>query len=253
MLRNLPGFVGWAASVHQNFLVAKLVGMGRPACLHLRQRHPLIFALIAVVGLLLSSVALSAPSMRLETTSEVGDFVGGGRSRAYTEADGTLYAPNTGRSTPGRVDFAEFYLEPGPPEFNRWFLLMVSTRELGIALQPGRYLNAERASFANAGRPGLDVTQDGSGCNTIAGSFVIKEIRLSPSNEILFFDMTFEQRCDSSTGLLRGRFAYDASGAPISFASTPAAVPTMNILSVTLLALWMFVLAARRVHFQRTS
>jgi hypothetical protein len=248
-------FVGWAASAHRSVSITNRVGTGHSpyACLRQHRRHRWIFALISAFWLTLSSVVASAPSMRLETTSEAGDFVGGGRPRVYTEADGRLYTPNTGRSTPGRVDFAEFYLEPGPPEFNRWFLLMVSTRELGIALQPGTYLNAERASFANSGRPGLDVTQDGAGCNTIAGSFVISEVRLSPSNEILFLDMTFEQRCDNSPGLLRGRFAYDASGAPISFASAPTAVPTMNSLSLFLLTLWMLGLAACRVNFQRTS
>jgi len=175
--------------------------------------------------------------MRLETTSEVGDWLGGGLPRTYTEQTGTLFMTTSDRSTPGRVDFAEFSLQPVGPDYNKWFLLMVATKELGHELRVGHYTNAERASFATLGHPGLDIGLDGSGCNTISGNFELREVLISPAGVLERLDMTFEQRCENGAGLLRGRFAYDASGAPISFAIAPASVPALATLAVVLISL----------------
>lgn len=186
------------------------------------------FALTFAAATLLHSEVNAAPTMRMETTSEPGDWVGGGAPRRYTEQTGTLFVNTTDRSTPGRVDFAEFSLQPSPPDYNKWFLLMVGTRQLGHELRVGRYTNVERASFATSGHAGLDVSQDGAGCNTISGSFEITNVVISSAGILQQLDMTFEQRCENGTGLLRGRFAYDASGAPISFDSAAIGVPTQS-------------------------
>jgi len=196
---------------------------------------------------MLSQIVAAAPTIRLETTSEADDFIGGGRPRLYTEKTGVLFVNTTDRSTPGQVDFAEFFLQPVGPEYNKWFLLMVGTRQLGHELEIGRYVDAERASFATAGHPGLDVSDDGVGCNTISGIFEISDVSISPDKVLQRLDMTFEQRCENATGLLRGRFAYDASGAPISFATVPVVVPGLSAAATLLVSLMLAALGIKAI------
>ena len=130
---------------------------------------------------------------------------------------------------------------------------MVGTKQLGHELRVGRDANIERASFATAGHAGLDVSQDGAGCNTISGSFEITNVAISSAGVLQKLDMTFEQRCENGAGLLRGRFAYDASGAPISFESTVQGVPTLTLSRTLLMQLLLIALATlqfARVHFK---
>lgn len=51
----------------------------------------------------------------------------------------------------------------------------------GQQLAPGVYVGAQRAPFREAGRPGIDISGSGRGCNTIEGSFEVKEITVGSS------------------------------------------------------------------------
>ena len=217
----------------------RLVGTG-----HSPYLVPLLRATVVLVLLSFSALCVSraeaAPSLRFEATSDVGDSVGGGRTRLYTELDVDFYGPFFDQSTPGRVDYAMFFLGPTGPTFEKNAIIQVSTRQLGHELRPGHYFPVERAPVASSGVAGLDISVDYGGCNTISGAFTIRTIRWSAPGVLAYFDMDFEQHCNGEVPALRGRFAFDASGTPITFAVQEAiAVPmhgaTHLILAVTLL------------------
>ena len=69
------------------------------------------------------------------------------------------------------------------------------------SLQPGPYTGATRAGFG--GGPGLDISGNGRGCNTLTGQFTVLEIDASPGDPasgdngpiLHSFTATFEQDC----------------------------------------------------------
>ena len=60
-----------------------------------------------------------------------------------------------------------------------WFVTL-STESLGKGLEPGTYVDVQRASFTDPNRPGLDVSGAGAGCNEVGGSFTVLEIQTEP-------------------------------------------------------------------------
>ncbi|MBL8310895.1 MAG: hypothetical protein JNL19_10775 [Burkholderiales bacterium] len=174
--------------------------------------------------------AEAAPSVRFEASSDPGDFVGG-RPRLYTQTDVDFQGPFLDQSTPGRADYAMFFMGSIGPSFDKNAIIVVSTRQLGHELRQGSYSPVERAAFASPGMAGLDISVDSAGCNSVAGAFTIRDIRWSAPGTLAYFDFDFEQHCEGRSPALRGRFAYDASGASISFAP-PAQIPASTIGSI---------------------
>ena len=111
--------------------------------------------------------------------------------------------------------------------------------------------------FATSGHAGLDVSQDGAGCNTISGSFEITNVVISSAGILQQLDMTLNSVAKTELPL-RGRFAYDASGAPISFDSgrnrcsytVPRACTADALLLITAAVLQLSKLAAQLGHMQ---
>ncbi|WP_394825664.1 hypothetical protein [Pendulispora albinea] len=77
-----------------------------------------------------------------------------------------------------------------------------STRSLGRPLLPGTYTDAQRAAFTDPNHPGLDISGDGRGCNTITGQFQVIEMRSSLSDAgapvVESFTAVFEQHCEGA-------------------------------------------------------
>lgn len=78
-----------------------------------------------------------------------------------------------------------------------------STEHLGSELGVGSYPAAQVATFADPGHPGLDISGDGVGCNTLDGSFEISEVRWEGAT-LKSFTATFVQHCDGIAPALRG-------------------------------------------------
>lgn len=180
-------------------------------------KFPLRFAV------LLACAAAALPSQasvaHLTLTATPHDWISGGRAvdNVYTSTDplliwhfanfhdiGTLAQPKA-----DDVSFI-FLLNPSKAADDQFAKLEFSTRALGQALAVGTlYTNAERAAFASSGHPGLDVSYDHRGCNTLRGNFTVNQLTFKGS-AIATFGATFSQSCDGGA-FMDGSFYYNAT------------------------------------------
>jgi hypothetical protein len=83
--------------------------------------------------------------------------------------------------------------------------LAFSSVQLGAPLAVGRYDDATRYPFEQAGHPGLDVSGSGRGCNVSSGWFEVESIAAGPNNGTFTeLTATFEQHCENAPPALRG-------------------------------------------------
>ena len=129
-------------------------------------------------------------------TSEAGDFIGGGITATYTQANATL-----------RVDGSNGHLGVQVTGNEEWFGDFQTMNPL--ALQPGYYADLSRYPFHNPAKGGLSWGGEGRGCNTLSGWFVIDSITFS-GTAISSVDARFEQHCESNGPALRGQIHWVA-------------------------------------------
>ena len=128
---------------------------------------------------------------------------------------------------------------------NTFALLDFSTNQLGIPIQPGFYADAERAAFASPGHPGLDVSFQNRGCNTLTGNFTIDDVTFladpsAPNGlKLNTFSASFEQHCEGAVPALFGTFTFDAR---------PAAVPEPDTYTLIAAGLLLLGLIRRRCN-----
>ena len=135
----------------------------------------------------------------LTMKSQAGDFIGAGQSYKFTPANAvfTFSASLSGleqdlTASDGQSWTVDMY--PGS----------------GAVLAVGNYPNATRYPFNGSGN-GLSVFGDGRGCNTLTGSFRVKQAVFSAvDNSLQNFDGTFTQHCEGATPALTGEVKYDA-------------------------------------------
>jgi hypothetical protein len=161
-----------------------------------------IRSLSFVFALLVLATTVHAQVTSLSLNSDSGDFIGLGQSIFLTPADGGFSA-NQNFDNGVSIDF--FGNQLG--EF--WFLDFAAPN--GQPLTVGTYSGAMRFPFQNLGQPGLDVSGDGRGCNTLTGSFVVLEISFGANNTVNSFDAMFEQHCEGATPALRGEIRFNAN------------------------------------------
>jgi hypothetical protein len=77
-------------------------------------------------------------------------------------------------------------------------------------MAPGFYTDAIRAPF-NEALPGLSISGNGSGCNTLTGLFEIKQVEVGSDGAIHSFWARFEQHCDGAAPGLTGEIRINAS------------------------------------------
>jgi hypothetical protein len=171
--------------------------MDRPACL-------------VLVLLLLWPVSSQAQTTLLVLESEPGDSVGGGVNQTFTLADGTF---NAIRNFDGGVNVSF-----SSPDFSHWWYLDFAAPGK-VPLTPGVYEGATRFPFQEPDAPGLDVSGDGSGCNTLTGRFEVFEVKYGPGETVLSFAASFEQHCEGRTPALVGSIFFN-SGAQVPPALT---------------------------------
>jgi hypothetical protein len=138
----------------------------------------------------------ATPVTMFTYTSDPGDFVGGGQSGSFTLSGQKFIAWS---NAPRGVRMT-MQTESGVPTTFWNFSFSAAS---GTQLQPGTYTGATRDPF-NSGVPGLDVSGNSHGCNTLTGSFVVHEVVYGWQGEVLRFHATFEQHCEGATPALRG-------------------------------------------------
>lgn len=140
----------------------------------------------------------SAPRTEVSFHGDAGDYITGGRSYRFTPADAALsfvpnYAAGIGVGVNGSswwtLDFA-----PGT----------------GAPLAVGSYTGAQRFPFQEAGHPGLSLSGDGRGCNTLTGQYTVHQLKLDSGGNPLVLDISFEQHCEGGTPAAYGQVLLNA-------------------------------------------
>jgi hypothetical protein len=88
-----------------------------------------------------------------------------------------------------------------------WDLYFDASKLQNPVLQAQVYEGAERWPFQDSGHPGLDVSGDGRGCNTVSGRFEIQDLKVS-NGTLQSFTATFEHHCEGAAPALRGCVHY---------------------------------------------
>ena len=154
--------------------------------------------------------------------SEQGDFIGQGQEVFLTPMDGNFNINNN-------FDNGISVITPGLlTSYNTSFAApFQQLLEVGFL-----YEDATRFPFQEDFEPGLSVSGDGRGCNTLTGQFQVIELEYDGSGNPIAFDAVFEQHCEGATPALFGRIRFNASAVP---------EPSSSIC-----VLGLFVLARRR-------
>ena len=134
--------------------------------------------------------------------SEWGDYIGAGKTRLYTDELGKYSATTSGDGNTVRLSFDGLD--------GIWFTIDLAAAN-GQELAMGVYLNATRSPFNAADENGFDFSGDGRGCNNLEANFTIHEIEFDIDYTLLKLNLDFEQRCDNSSGLLKGTVRYNAT------------------------------------------
>jgi hypothetical protein len=108
-----------------------------------------------------------------------------------------------GRSTYGGLDGVSISVTPMDSKQGSFWSLDFSSKQLGEPLAVKAYTKAERAAFASAGHPGVDIGGNGVGCNTVTGAFQVETITWDGPT-LKEFTATFEQHCEGGKPALRG-------------------------------------------------
>ena len=155
-----------------------------------------LIAVAAVLGAFApGAYAVTPLSASLTMTSEPGDYIGAGQSYSYdTSAGDTIGSTSNGQVVNASVFFAA--------NGDWWFLDFAAPQ--GQTLAVGTYSGATRYPFNAPSEPGLSVSGNGRGCNTLTGSFSVNEVTFGPNGYLETFDVDFEQHCEGSIAALRG-------------------------------------------------
>lgn len=146
---------------------------------------------------------------RIQMVSDPGDWIGAGRTYDLTTGINGIASAN---GTYVRVIYAN------PNNSNDYFWFEFESPFSNQPLSAGTYLGATRYPFNNEGTPGLSVTGQFRGSNTLTGFFTIEQINYTAAGQLLNFKATFEQHSEGGTPALRGTVQYNAT------TSTPAGV-----------------------------
>jgi hypothetical protein len=132
----------------------------------------------------------------LEFAGDGGDYITQGQQWSYgSDATDSVRALAEGD---GRV--VKFDVDGANGDW--WYLTFAAPT--GQPLTPGTYTGATRYPFHGSG-PGLSLSGEGRGCNTLTGAFTVLRAEFGPDGEVLEFDATFEQHCEGLAPAARGR------------------------------------------------
>ena len=179
----------------------------------------------AITGFVLTAVCLGAQAvtkLEIDSYNSVGsqpyaagvswEYKG---TTTFTTNDGIFnlsrpYLGNSDYVNSGSIGFNSF--KPYS-EGSRWIDVYFSTDKLNVPLAVGVYEGAQRFPFNDPGHPGLDLTDTGSGFNTLDGRFQIYDIAKDVQGNITSFAASFEiynYPAPANSPLVGGRVWYNS-------------------------------------------
>jgi large repetitive protein len=162
----------------------------------------------------------------LSLQSQPGDFIGQGQTVTINYPPNEISAQirrTIAGGAPAELLFVVGHVTPSPNTFSTLFF---GTDQLGIPIQPGVYglpgNTAQRADFAQPGHPGLDVSFQNRGSNTLTGNFTITNVSFFTdglgNQQVGSFAASFEQHSEGATPALFGQFNFTAVPEPSTLA-----------------------------------
>ena len=152
-----------------------------------------------VVPVVLAASLGSASAQPLEASlslvSDPGDYIGAGQSYVYALDTATI-------TTRSGQDGGYFNMTVFSFGGEWWYVDLAAP--VGSQLVPGTYEGAVRWPFQSPGQPGVSVTGNGRGCNTVTGRFEVLEAVFGPNGYLERFHARFEQHCEGGEPAIRG-------------------------------------------------
>ncbi|MGB8169644.1 MAG: hypothetical protein WCF18_19240 [Chthoniobacteraceae bacterium] len=158
----------------------------------------------------------------LAMQSDKGDYIGGGKTYFYPAASGS-FSIATNYHSGINVSFNS--------DKEWWYLNFAAPGD--AVLQPGTYSGAMRFPFQTAGSPGLDISGNGRGSNTLTGNFTVKQVVYGAGGTIESFWVLFEQHSEGALPGLTGEFRFNVwptGGISAPFAQTVVRSRTLEFL-----------------------
>jgi hypothetical protein len=151
----------------------------------------------AVGGLLVAGTAhaQTAATGSLSFSGDAGDYISQGKSWSYSTSNGDALSVSSSSGSLVSISVNAYNGD--------WWTLDLDAPGTQV-LAPGTYAAAHRYPFNGTG-PGLDLSGEGRGCNTLTGSFTITKAVFGPQGYVQTFDATFEQHCEGGTTAARGQ------------------------------------------------
>ncbi|MDS0137808.1 hypothetical protein H5970_18020 [Amycolatopsis sp. CM201R] len=183
---------------------------------------------VPVLAVLLGAVPAQAQPVAtgaLSFSGDEGDYISGGGSYAYsTEAKDRLTVNASEDRNHIAVSVSGFNSD--------WWTLDLAAPS-GTGLTAGTYDGATRYPFQGANAPGLDLSGNGRGCNTLTGTFTVQNVVFGPHGYVQALDATYEQHCEGGTAALRGEVHIANPPAPAELAiglkvATDGTASTLN-------------------------
>jgi len=153
--------------------------------------------------------ALPASGNYIYLQSDSGDYIGGGRTYSYTNANALINVTATGLQLGISVNGNQ-----------NWSGSLLLPSDAGN-LQAGYFDKLTRAPFSDKAVGGLEWSGEGRGCNTLTGWAVIDSVTLV-DNVPTAIDLRFEQHCEGGSASLHGQIHWTKADAT---SNQPAAVP----------------------------
>ncbi|HEV3082964.1 MAG TPA: Ig-like domain-containing protein, partial [Gemmataceae bacterium] len=159
------------------------------------------------------TLIVGAPSATsLYMNSQTGDFIGQGHTYFFTPATGTFLVQRNSDNS------VSFNYQGVNSEF--WSVDFAAPQK--ATLTPGFYGNAAEYPFQPSNQPGLDISGDGRGSDTITGNFTVRQAVYDAAGKVLNFDATFEQHSEGATPALFGEIMYFYAPGPAGVLSNDA-------------------------------
>ena len=152
-----------------------------------------------------STLPIGSIFTSVQMTSQPGDYIGLGKTYAFTPANSTI-SFSSSKGTTVSISVTSGSISVGGDYFTYSF-----AAPNGQKLVPGVYANATRFSFQAPTDPGLDVSGDGRGSNTLTGKFTVYQADYDSSGNITAFAADFVQHSEGSTPALTGRVLYHST------------------------------------------